>query len=91
MDEQFGFDCEFRVDGEAILYLYDRGGVEFAAQHLDGTFAICLLDTEKGEVHLIRDTFGVRPLFRMLTPDGLLAVCSEAKGKHMFYYSYGAF
>ncbi len=27
-----------------------------------------------------RDTMGVRPAFKLLTPDGFLAVCSEAKG-----------
>ncbi len=47
---------------------------------LDGVFAFILLDTANRKVFLGRDTYGVRPLFRLLTDDGFLAVCSEAKG-----------
>lgn len=32
------------------------------------------------KVFLGRDTYGVRPLFKAMTEDGFLAVCSEAKG-----------
>jgi asparagine synthase (glutamine-hydrolysing) len=69
------------MDGESILHLYEKGGVESSAQHMDGVFAVCLLDTKNKELHLIRDTYGVRPMFRICTPGGTLAVCSEAKGE----------
>jgi asparagine synthetase B (glutamine-hydrolysing) len=68
------------MDGESALHLYQKGGIEFAAQHLDGVFAMALLDTKKKQVHLLRDTFGVRPMFRALSKNGVLSVCSEAKG-----------
>lgn len=68
------------MDGEIILHLYDRFGIEKMASLLDGVFAFVLLDTANRKVLLGRDTYGVRPLFRMLTEDGFLAVCSEAKG-----------
>ena len=57
------------------------GGIEFAAKQLDGVFAFCLMDTANRKVYLGRDTFGVRPAFRVKTEDGFLAVCSEAKGR----------
>ncbi|XP_053302190.1 asparagine synthetase [glutamine-hydrolyzing] isoform X2 [Pleuronectes platessa] len=50
------------------------------ASLLDGVFAFILLDTANRKVYLGRDTYGVRPLFKLLTDDGFLAVCSEAKG-----------
>lgn len=51
------------------------------ASLLDGVFAFVLLDTANRKVCVGRDTFGVRPLFHVLTQDGFLGVCSEAKGK----------
>ncbi|XP_013408108.2 asparagine synthetase [glutamine-hydrolyzing]-like [Lingula anatina] len=80
LKEEFGFKYQTNCDGEAILHCYNHGGAEFLAKHLDGVFAFCLFDTEKRKVFLGRDTFGVRPAFRLTTEDGFLAVCSEIKG-----------
>lgn len=80
MKNHFEFDYQTKVDGEILLHLYDRFGIEKMASLLDGVFAFILLDTANRKVFLGRDTYGVRPLFRMLTDDGFLAVCSEAKG-----------
>ncbi|XP_023201238.1 asparagine synthetase [glutamine-hydrolyzing] isoform X1 [Xiphophorus maculatus] len=77
---KFDFDYQTKVDGEVLLHLYDRFGVQKMASLLDGVFAFILLDTANRKVHLGRDTYGVRPLFKFLTDDGFLAVCSEAKG-----------
>ncbi|XP_059206258.1 asparagine synthetase [glutamine-hydrolyzing] [Centropristis striata] len=78
--KQFDFDHQTKVDGEILLHLYDRFGIQKMASLLDGVFAFILLDTANRKVFLGRDTYGVRPLFRLLTDDGFLAVCSEAKG-----------
>ncbi|KAK9957224.1 hypothetical protein ABG768_011488 [Culter alburnus] len=80
MKNHFEFDYQTKVDGEILLHLYDRFGIEKMASLLDGVFAFILLDTANRKIFLGRDTYGVRPLFRMLTDDGFLAVCSEAKG-----------
>ncbi|XP_061597150.1 asparagine synthetase [glutamine-hydrolyzing] [Cololabis saira] len=77
---QFDFDCQTKMDGEILLHLYDRFGIKKMASLLDGVFAFVLLDTANRKVHLGRDTYGVRPMFKLLTDDGFLAVCSEAKG-----------
>lgn len=80
LKKHFDFEYQTKVDGEIILHLYDCFGIEKMASLLDGVFAFVLLDTANRKVFLGRDTYGVRPLFKMLTEDGFLAVCSEAKG-----------
>ena len=80
LKEKFEFEYQTKVDGEILLHLYERFGIEKMASLLDGVFAFVLLDTANRKVFLGRDTFGVRPMFRMLTDDGFLAICSEAKG-----------
>ena len=78
--KEFGFQYLTECDGESILHLYNHGGAEFAAQHLDGVFSFVLLDVAERKVFIGRDTMGVRPSFKFLSHDGFLAVCSEAKG-----------
>ncbi|KAM9306173.1 asparagine synthetase [glutamine-hydrolyzing] isoform 1-T3 [Pholidichthys leucotaenia] len=80
LQKQFEFDHQTKMDGEVLLHLYDRFGIKKMASLLDGVFAFILLDTANRKIHLGRDTYGVRPLFKFLTDDGFLAVCSEAKG-----------
>jgi len=81
--KQFDFDYVTTCDGEAILHLYDKFGIQKMAQMLDGVFAFCVVDTKKKEVHIGRDTYGVRPLFTLKQAGnknaGILAVSSEAK------------
>ncbi|XP_040287155.1 asparagine synthetase [glutamine-hydrolyzing] [Bufo bufo] len=80
LQKHFGFEYQTMVDGEVILHLYSKLGIEQTAALLDGVFAFTLLDVANKKVFLGRDSYGVRPLFRLLTDDGFLAVCSEAKG-----------
>ncbi|KAM9340512.1 asparagine synthetase [glutamine-hydrolyzing] isoform 1-T2 [Symphorus nematophorus] len=78
--KKFEFDYQTKMDGEILLHLYDRFGIQKMASLLDGVFAFILLDTANRKVFLGRDTYGVRPMFKFVTEDGFLAVCSEAKG-----------
>ncbi|XP_031413719.1 asparagine synthetase [glutamine-hydrolyzing]-like [Clupea harengus] len=80
LKDVFEFEHQTKVDGEILLHLYDRFGIEKMASLLDGVFAFVLLDTANKKVFLGRDTYGVRPMFKLLTDDGFLAVSSEAKG-----------
>jgi asparagine synthase (glutamine-hydrolysing) len=59
-----------RTDSEIALKLYDRHGLDFVT-HLRGEFAIALFDAPRDRLILIRDRFGVRPLFYRLTDDAL--------------------
>ncbi|XP_010226699.1 PREDICTED: asparagine synthetase [glutamine-hydrolyzing]-like, partial [Tinamus guttatus] len=58
LQKQFGFEYQTLVDGEVILHLYNRGGIEQTACMLDGVFAFILLDTANRKVYLARDTYG---------------------------------
>ncbi|MBN3298026.1 ASNS synthetase, partial [Amia calva] len=80
LKEKFAFEYQTLVDGEIILHLYNKFGIEKMTALLDGVFAFVLLDTRDCKVFLGRDTYGVRPMFRLLSDKGFLAVCSEAKG-----------
>ncbi|GAU93802.1 hypothetical protein RvY_05686-2 [Ramazzottius varieornatus] len=81
IQDEHNFVYETALDGECILHLYNKGGMEYCAQQLDGEFAFTLIDAEKRQIYVGRDTFGVRPAFRMTIKDkGILGICSEAKG-----------
>jgi len=52
-------------DCEVILHLYERFGIEKTVQLLDGVFAFVLVDLNEKKIHVARDMFGVRPLYRL--------------------------
>lgn len=81
LGELYGFKYHTKCDGEVILHLYNKFGGEKTAQLMDGVFAFAVVDTRKKQVHLGRDTFGVRPMFILKSPkDRCFAICSEVKG-----------
>ena len=47
-------------------------------QHIDGTFAVLVIDAASGEITLARDRFGHRPLYFLLSSD-VVWVASEIK------------
>jgi asparagine synthase (glutamine-hydrolysing) len=61
------------------MHLYATNGINGLCKYLDGVYAFCLLDAEKKKIILGRDPYGVRPLFRILTENGQLAISSESK------------
>ena len=67
-----------RSDSEIALPLYRRFGLEFV-EHLRGEFAFALFDHEKQRLILVRDRFGIRPLFWHRNEKGLY-FSSEVKG-----------
>lgn len=57
LQHHFEFEYQTKVDGEIILHLYDKGGIEQTACMLDGVFMFILLDTANNKkVFLGRDT-----------------------------------
>jgi hypothetical protein len=64
------FHYDTQCDGEAIIHLYIHGGIEFCAKQLDGEFAFCLVDTLKRRVFLGRDTYGIKPMFKIMALKG---------------------
>lgn len=70
----FVSDC----DTEVIIAAYLRWGISFV-EKINGMFAIALLDRENGEVYLIRDRIGKKPLYYYLDNDNNLVFASELK------------
>jgi asparagine synthase (glutamine-hydrolysing) len=66
-----------KSDSEIVISLYRKFGRAFT-EHLRGEFAFVLFDEKQQEMLLVRDRFGIRPLFFHLTDDTLI-YGSEAK------------
>lgn len=64
-------------DHELIIPLYRKYGLDFV-NHLRGEFAISLFDAKRKKLYLIRDRFGVKPLFYHLH-NGTIYWGSEVK------------
>uniref|UniRef100_F6VL61 Asparagine synthetase [glutamine-hydrolyzing] n=1 Tax=Ciona intestinalis TaxID=7719 RepID=F6VL61_CIOIN len=80
LKEEFGFNHETPSDCEVILHLYNKFGPEETSKYLDGVFAYVIVNTRDNTLLLSRDTYGVRPMFYFMTNNGMMGVCSEAKG-----------
>src|SRR5688572_12597404 len=65
-------------DTEIIPHLWEDHG-EATWEHLRGQFAVALWDTQKRQLHLGRDRFGIAPLYWSRQGDWLL-FASEIKG-----------
>ena len=50
-------------DCEIIIYLYEKYGINYTVNLLDGVFAFILIDTNINKIYIARDTYGIRPLF----------------------------
>lgn len=58
-------------DSEVIPYLYHELGINDMTTKLEGMFAICVVDLENKVVYLVRDTFGIKPLYYLHHNGGL--------------------
>jgi asparagine synthetase B (glutamine-hydrolysing) len=54
-------------DGECILPIYVQHGVDFA-RHLDGEFAVCIVDFGRRRIVMATDTFACKPLWYSMQP-----------------------
>jgi len=52
-----------KSDSELILHLYPRYGLEDALTRLRGEFAFALYDRQHDRLMLVRDRFGIKPLY----------------------------
>jgi len=52
-----------KSDSELVLHLYPRFGLEDMLPHLRGEFAFALYDRKRDRLMLVRDRFGIKPLY----------------------------
>ncbi|MEJ2308514.1 MAG: asparagine synthase (glutamine-hydrolyzing) [Gammaproteobacteria bacterium] len=67
-----------KSDSEIVMHLYPKLGLEGTLPHLRGEFAFALYDRDEETVHLVRDRFGIKPLY-WTEIDGGLVFGSELK------------
>lgn len=61
-----------RSDSEILLHLYPRLGLEATLLQLRGEFAFALYDANRQTLFLVRDRFGIKPLYWTLQDDKLI-------------------
>src|SRR5690606_17737237 len=59
------------TDTEVIIAGYERWGIE-VVNKLKGMFAFAILDEQKQKLFLVRDRFGIKPLYYFLQNDKLI-------------------
>ena len=69
--EKSGIKFRSTCDAELIPHLFEKSGVE-SFQHLQGEFAFALYDQNETALYLVRDRFGIKPLFYSITPDSVV-------------------
>ncbi len=73
-----GHRFKTREEQEVIVHLFEEMGPECASR-LRGAFAFALWDGEAETLYLVRDRFGMKPLYYAAASDGALLFASEAK------------
>jgi asparagine synthase (glutamine-hydrolysing) len=64
--ERAGHRFRSAMDGEVILHMWETEGPS-ALEHLNGIFAVAIVDSVTGEIFLARDPLGVKPLAYVAT------------------------
>ncbi|MCX6640304.1 MAG: asparagine synthase-related protein [bacterium] len=75
--EVFNEDLKTQDQPQAILDAFKREGGDLFGR-LNGTFVICIVESEHSRIQLISDRFATVPLYYTETPD-YFAFCSELK------------
>lgn len=77
---KFYFNRNYNSDTKLLVDLYEKFGIQFLSK-LNGMFAIAIYDVNRQKIFLIRDRFGIKPLY--YSYDGKsLYFASELKTLH---------
>ena len=72
-----GHQFKTQTDTEVILHGYEQWGID-VLNRLKGMFAFGLLDQQRGKAYIVRDRFGIKPLYYRHDAAGLI-FASELK------------
>lgn len=61
-----------KSDSELILHLFPRRGLDATLKELRGEFAFALYDRKEDTLYLVRDRFGIKPLYWTQTAKGVV-------------------
>ncbi|WP_196138775.1 asparagine synthase (glutamine-hydrolyzing) [Aliikangiella sp. G2MR2-5] len=67
-----GAEFNTKSDSEIILHLYPRYGIEKTIEQLRGEFAFALFDKDEDCLYLVRDRFGIKPLYWTQMDEGIV-------------------
>lgn len=67
-----GYQFKTKSDTELLMHLSDRLGLAGALPHLRGEFGFAIYERSEDRLTLVRDRFGVKPLFWTMTPEGFV-------------------
>jgi asparagine synthase (glutamine-hydrolysing) len=73
-----GARFQTKSDSELVLHLYERFGLDETLKQCRGEYAFALYDREHDRLMLVRDRFGIKPLY-WTENNGTLAFGSELK------------
>ncbi|QIW09658.1 asparagine synthase (glutamine-hydrolyzing) [Francisella sp. LA112445] len=76
--EKLGHRFKSHTDTEVIIYSYIEWGIE-SIHKFNGMFAFSLYDNNIKKFYLVRDRYGIKPLYYHLTPDNTIIYASEIK------------
>ena len=74
--EREGVQFSSRTDTEVVLRAFEHWGTE-SFSRLEGMFAFAIWDARKQPLYLVRDRFGIKPLYYHLTGAGIVLPYAE--------------
>lgn len=73
-----GHNFKSTSDTEVLIHGYEQWGIDGMLQRIKGMFAFGLLDEKQQKLYLVRDRFGIKPLYYFKTNEHLI-FASELK------------
>jgi asparagine synthase (glutamine-hydrolysing) len=74
----WGYHFKSTSDTEVVLALFLKYGFEGLLERLNGMYAITIVDLRSGTLYIVRDRFGIKPMY-YIHKEKILAFSSELK------------